>query len=550
MRDLRAIVVVSCAVALAGVTCAFPTDKSSDLYVTVHTDGGKQVVLAGQTLFAQAYLWQRVGTDSVEIHNAIFQWVADDESRAIVKNFGYGGAEVTGITSGNVTVSVRAVAFEKSQTAYVPLRVSKPLEIDSVRPSLVRFGDTMTVYGVGVDSIFIALLGSTTQFDFPFPGKIVTRTRDSTGFATAKFWVTPVTHSQPLSFFGPGVFGNAPDTTYVLPFDVLEPNEAAPHSISLEADTIIDSIPQVRFLNPALLFEPLKRDEVGVDWYRFSQTTPRDVTLILTAPEITGTFSTFLSDSIVFVPGSGYFLGPNAWTIGPGSHACQGFDFSPAEAQPESTVVALRGMPAGAMHALSIYSQTGRYGLAVFEGYVADPRVGRDSHEEDDFCNAADARGLVANLPGTALRDTLTIDNAHDVDWLRFHVNTPTTVTAKIAALPGSATTGLSDIDLYLLTVPGGGADTMLTQLASSVDTGSTETISTALGVGDYYLVAVDYLGAPVAYQICLSAAGGCLLFPTPPGPTPTVKKSPAGTTVLGRRAPPPVFKLHTRSRP
>lgn len=550
MRELsRAIVVLSSAAALAGVTCAFPTDKSTDIFVTVHTDAGKQVVLAGQKLFAQAYLWQRVGTDSVEIKNAVFQWLTDNDALAIVKNEGYGGAEVTGITSGNVTLSVRAVAFEKSQTAYVPLRVSKPLEIDSVRPSVVKFGDTLTVYGVGVDSIFLAFLGNTTQFDFPFPGKIITRTRDSTGFSTAKFWVTPVSHSAPLSFFGPGVFGNAPDTTVVLPFDVLEPNETAPHLINLEDPPLIDSIPALRFFNPALAFEPLKRDEVGVDWYRFSQTTPRDVTLILTAPDVVGTFSTFLSDSLKFVPGAGYFLGDSAWTIGPGSHACKGLDFSPSEAQPESTVVALHGMPAGVMHALALYSQPGRYGLAVLEGYAADPRVGRDAHEEDDFCNAADARGLVANLPGTGLRDTLTIDNAHDIDWLRFRVNSPTTVTAKIAALPGSASTGSSDIDLYLLTVPGGGASSTLDQLASSTDTGSTETISLALGTGDYYLVAVDYLGAPLAYQICLNATG-CVLFPSAPVSPSAAKKSPAPTALFGggRRA--PLLKPHAPPRP
>ncbi len=175
MRRLdRAILVVTLAAALAAVTCAFPTDKSNDLFVTVQTDSGRQVVLAGQKLLAHAYLWQRAGSDSAEVKNVVFRWTTDNDSLAIVKDQGFGGAEVTGIASGTVTVSARAVAFEKSQTAYVPLRVSRPLEIDSVRPSLVRFGDTITVYGVGVDSIFIAFLDNTTQFDYPLPGLIAT----------------------------------------------------------------------------------------------------------------------------------------------------------------------------------------------------------------------------------------------------------------------------------------------------------------------------------------------------------------------------------------
>lgn len=546
----RAIPVVTLAAALAAVTCAFPTDKSSDLFVTVQPDSGRLVVLAGQKLFVHAYLWQRAGTDSVEIQNVVFQWATDNDALAIVKDEGFGGAEVTGIASGNVTVSARAVAFEKSQTAFVPLRVSRPLEIDSVRPSVVRFGDTLTVFGVGVDSIFIAFLGTTTQFDFPIPPNVVTRTRDSTGYSTAKFWVTPVAHSTRLSFFGPGVFGDAPDTTYILPFDVLEPNETSPRLISLEAPPLVPSIPAIKFFNPALFFEPPKRDAVGVDWYRFTQTTPRDLTIILTAPDVRGTFSTFLSDSLEFVPDSSgtsgqYFIGPSAWTLGPGSHACKGESFEPAEAQPESTIVALRGMPAGRLHALSIYSQPGRYGLAVFEGYVtSDPRVPRDHHEEDDFCDAADARGLAVTLPGS-LRDTLTIDNAHDIDWIRFRVTGALgqLVTAKIAALPG-ATAAASDVDLYLLTVPGGGASSTLDQLASSTDTGSTESITMLLGQGDYYLVAVDYLGSPVAYELCIYTSG-CAGFPS--APAGSTRKSPTSAATLGRRGGAPLSKPRVR---
>jgi len=542
MRRLdRAIPVVTLAAALAAVTCAFPTDKSNDVSVSIQTDSGRKVVLAGQKLLAHATLWQHAGTDSAEIKNVVFQWATDNDSLAIVKDQGYGGAEVTGIASGNVTLSARAVSFEKSRTDYVPLRVSKPLEIDSVRPSLVRFGDTITVYGVGVDSIFIAFLGTTTQFDFPFPGKIVTRTRDSTGFSTAKFWVTPVAHSTRLSFFGPGVFGDAPDTTYILPFDVLEPNDIAPRAINLEAAPLIASIPALKFFNPALAFEPLKRDEQGVDWYRFSQTTPRDLTIILTAPDVRGTFSTFLSDSLLFVPGSGttpgqYFIGDSAWTLGPGSHACKGQPFSPAEAQPESTVVALHGMPAGRLHALSIYSQPGRYGLAVFEGYAADPRVGRDAHEEDDFCDAADARGIAVILPAGSLRDTLTIDNAHDIDWIRFRVSSLSTVTLKIAPLT-SVTSDPTDVDIYLLTVPGGGASSTLDLLASSTDTGSVESMTSLLSPGDYYFVAVDYLGAPLAYDLCIDTSS-CLPFPAA-RPNPVKKVLGSIRAVAGARRPP-----------
>jgi hypothetical protein len=542
----RATAVVILTVALTGWTCALPTDKSNEVFVVVQTNLGRRVVLQGEQLGVAATLWQRVGADSVEIKNAAFLWSTTDATLATVQDTGYGGAKVTGVKPGLVDLTVRAVSFEKAQTADVTLRVSKPLEIDSVRPSLVRFGDTITVYGVGVDSIFIAFLEGAVQLDYPIPPNIITRTRDSLGFARATFWVTPPARTAQLSFFGPGVFGDAPDTTRVLPFDVLEPNEIAPRSINLDGPPRVPTIPQIKFINPALAFEVAKRDSLAVDWYRFGQTTPRDLTLILTAPEIRGTFSTFLSDSLVFVPASPpnpptYTIGPTSWTLGPGSHACRGFPFEPAELQPESTVVALAGMPAGTMHALSVYAQPGRYGLGVFEGYITtDPNVPRDAHEEDDFCNAADARGLAVTLPAGSFRDTLTIDNPHDIDWIRFRLSSGTNVTIKTTSLGSATTADTSDIDLFLLTVPGGGASNTLDVVQRSDGGGSTETISPLLPVsaGDYYLVVVDYQGAPVAYDLCISASGGCTPFPSQAAPARSPKRVVAPRPPLQVRVP------------
>src|SRR5881296_1111454 len=533
----RATPIVILAVALTGATCAFPTDKSDKVFVTL--DGPSRVVLRGQEMSVHARAWRAIGTDSQPITNVAFAFGTGSSTTATVQNNGGGSATVTGVNSGNVHITARAIAFEQAPEGDLLLRVSNPLEVDSVRPAIVRFGDTMTVYGVGVDSIFIAFLGNATQLDYPFPGILATRTRDSLGFSTATFWVTPPAHTDKLSFIGPGVFGNAPDTTKVIPFDVLEPNETAPRAINLEAPPRIPSIPQIKFLNPALAFEPTKRDSVAVDWYRFTQTKTRDLTIILSAPEVRGTFSTFLSDSLTFVPGTppSYTIGPTAWTLGPGSHACKGFAFEPAETQPESTIVALRGMPPGRLQALALYTQPGRYGLAVFEGYItSDPTVPRDAHEEDDFCDAADARGLAVTIPGGSFRDTLTIDNAHDIDWIRFRVTSLSSVTIKSASLTGATAVDSSDIDLFLLTVPGGGASSTLDILNRSDASGSSEAMTSLLNTGDYYLVVVDFSGAPVAYDLCISS-GGCLAFPSAPART-SVRKGLAAPMLHRIRAP------------
>jgi hypothetical protein len=524
------------AVVLAGATCAFPTDKSDQ--VTVVIQAPKVVVIRGQQLPLVARAFRVIGSDTQDVQNVVFQWISTNPTLATVQDDGSGSAQVTGVNSGTVQITARATAFDQADMGSVQVRVSNPLEIDSVRPSLVRFGDTITVYGVGVDSIFLAFLDDVTQFDYPLPGLVATRTRDSLGFATATFWVTPPARTSPLSFFGPGVFGNAPDTTRVVPFDVLEPNEVAPRTINLDAAPRFPLIPQIKFLNPALAFEIPRRDETGVEWYRFTQSAPRDLTLILSGPDVRGTFSTFLTNQLTFnAADTSYAIGPTSWTIGPGSHFCQGFAFAPPQTQPESTIVALRAMP-GPLHALALYNQPGRYGLAVFEGYVtSDPTVPRDAHEEDDFCDAGDARGLAATLPGgLGFRATLTIDNPHDVDWIRFRVASLSNVTIKIASVPG-ATSDTSDVDIFLLTVPGGGASTTLDQLGESVAGGSTEQINTVLTAGDYYLVAVDYQGAPVAYDVCINTTG-CTSFPSPPAPTRAAKQPSARAAPVRALAP------------
>jgi hypothetical protein len=213
-----------------------------------------------------------------------------------------------------------------------------------------------------------------------------------------------------------------------------------------------------------------------------------------------------------------YRIGPASWTLGPGSHFCRGFAFEPSEVQPESTIVALHDMPAGAVHALAFYSVPGRYGLAALEGYVtSNPAFPRDAHEEDDFCNAGDARGPIVTVPTGSRRDTLTIDNPHDVDWIQFRVTgIAQFVTVSVASVPPSAADS-SDIDLYVLTVPGGGASTSLSESGRSVGFNSSETVTRLLAPGAYYAVVVDYIGRPVRYALCIQAGVACAGFPSPP---------------------------------
>jgi hypothetical protein len=520
----------------AGATCAFPTDKSDAVFVTL--DAPSLIVLRGQDMSVFARAWRVIGADTQPIANVDFAFYTGSSSIARVEKDCCGYATVTGVNSGTVDIVARAVAFEQAGEADLVLRVSAPLEVDSVRPKLVRYGDTITVYGVGVDSIVLAQLAGADLFQYFFSGK-----HDSaTGLGTITYWVPPPAHTDSLLYVGKGVFAWAKDTTRVLPFDIYEPNDTAPTVIDLDAPPAFPQLPFFRYLNPALAFEQLKRDQpFGTDWYRFDQTTPRDLTLILTAPTARLTFLTYLSDDLYYSSAdTTIYLGPDAWTIGPGSHNCHGHVFEPAEAAADSTIVALRGMPAGSLHALSLYSQPARYGLTVIEGYVAtQPALfPPDPREEDDYCNRVDGTSVATVPTPDTFRDTLTIDNPHDVDWIRFTVGGlfAQSVRFRTASLI-AAFSDSSDIDLYVLTAPPG-ADTLV-EAARLDKVGSTEDGTFLLAPRTYYAVVVDYQGVPTRYSICIGSIAACgTAFPSPPAPQLSAASESAPRTPLRRKSP------------
>src|SRR5437660_9216685 len=123
------------------------------------------------------------------------------------------------------------------QTCALPISVSAPLAIDSIRPDTVRYGEIATVYGVGLlDTIGVLLsIGDATLIPVPF-----TDTLKANGSSQISFWVPPPAHTAPLSYiaFGAGVFGATPDTVAVIARDIYEPNEIAPALIDLEANPI------------------------------------------------------------------------------------------------------------------------------------------------------------------------------------------------------------------------------------------------------------------------------------------------------------------------
>jgi len=517
------------ALLLAGVTiatCVYPTEHDAAVHVSLTP---VHILFSGHDTVATARAWQIRGAGvSVVIPNVAFTWSTSDSAIATVSTEG----RIVGIRSGSAIITAAALNFDAGQRAAADtVRVSAPIEVDSIRPRTVRYGEFLSVYGIGVDSIFLASLDSASLIP-----NTVEDTTYAQGTQRRRYWVPFPARTDSLAIIGiyngNGVFGFVRgDTTKVVERDLYEPDDTVPHPIDLDAAPPFAAVPTLLFFNPALAFERLKRGEkTGVDWYHFTQAQPRDLTIILTAPQIAGTFVTFLTDSLGWNGTTqNYFLGRDAWTFGPSSHACHGLGFAPPEAVADSTIVALKNAPAGALDAIAIYSAAGRYGLGVIAAYQSE--LPADAHEDDNSCNAADLRDTVP----APFRDTLTIENPHDVDWIRFHYTNGglgTTAQFRMHAFPGTHPDSLKDLDLYVVKVPQP-SDTALQVLLADTTAGSDVNRTANLATGDYYLVIVDFAGVATTYEVCvgttntLLGGGPCNSgFPAPPAPSSLRRRS------------------------
>src|SRR5574342_207862 len=202
-------------------TCVYPTERDAAVHVSLTP---LKILSRGRDTTVAATAWRRVGpTDSQQIANVVFVWASSNPLVATVSGTG----QVVGIASGTAIITAAAVNFDKGALAAADtLRVSAPLEIDSIRPLTARFGDTITVFGVGVDSIFQAQLGQAILIP-----NLIKRGRDASGYARATYWVPPPAHRDSLFYIGNGVFGFSKDTVRVLQRDLYEPDDAAPATI-------------------------------------------------------------------------------------------------------------------------------------------------------------------------------------------------------------------------------------------------------------------------------------------------------------------------------
>lgn len=526
MRIRMAPAAAALVAALAGVTCSFPDDASPDVYVTI--DAPAIVVLDGDRMDVQAHAWRLVGgvadtgtVDDVELHNVEFAWYTGSVQTARIKQFPSGAAEITGVNPGFVDITARVVSFEGAADAVLPLRVSGFLEIDSVTPNFVKWGEKVTLWGVGVQFAAFPNLGGGTLL--PDTTSFV----ESQGLSHMDYWVPQPARTSDLFVVGPGVFFPVPDTVAVDTVDLYEPNTVSPALVNLDGPGPFPTIPVVRFFNPALAFEELARDTLrGFDWYRFSRAdTTGPMTIIMTPQGITDSTGLFIviSDSIVF-GGFGHFPGPNPeWFVQSfGGSKCPKGSFFPQVQRSDSLIMAFkrltRYVPGNdGINFLAFYGQHQNYTLAIVNAYLtANPQIGPDRFESNGLCTMADDNfNIPALAAGLTLTPTdlfpfqdslLTIDNPHDLDLIKFRV--VAAVSESVMVQVRSRPLGVidqSDIDLYVMSASPG-----LAGMGSVSDPGSADSMRVFLAPGDYYLAVVDYAGVPTRYSICIRVRGVC----------------------------------------
>jgi hypothetical protein len=507
---------------LLAVGCAFPTDQSAEVFVTI--DAPASVVVRGQTLVLRGAAWQRPSAGGpVRLAGATLDWAVDNPAVASIDGRDDGSAVVTGINSGSVVVRVRAQDYARADSATVEIRVTNTVAIDSVRPDTVRYGGQIVAFGVGLGLVDQMSLGETNLI--PDPAGL---SGDPAGVGSRRYWVPyPAATGHLAATIAGGFSAPAPDSTVVIPRTIYFTGDSSPAVVRL-ANTGPPGA--VLFENPALAVAP---DEGGNLIKFVPDDTTRGLTfsVVTTVPVVTGMIPTF---SWAIAPDA-----PSFWSIGVSDQNCRGatvvtnpgLDFG---RRPATVVRSFQHVRPGGVVLRVDGRSAGRFGVTVWDGYHgSDLRIQPDRFEENDSCVGADSNAVHA---GTAvdveagLVDTLTIDQPYEADWFRFTIPgdplaedvAPLLVTARVASRPFSAADS-SALGLGLVSVgeiasaPFEHRDAQW--IAESSAPASSATVSTELLPGDYYLVVSDRAGVATRYGLCVGVGSTCVLPAAARGP-------------------------------
>jgi hypothetical protein len=267
------------AVALAA--CVAPTGEGEDVTIEI---AELPVMIRGDTARVQAWL---VGPSGERVEDASLRFGTADAAVAVATEDGL----VTAVGPGTTAVLVWSPRIERGPTR-TDLIVYGTVQIDSARPSQVRYGDALRLYGTGLDPS----RGSAVQIlDVPVPvlGYTAADSANPERFGMLEIVVPP-----PLSTLsrngrnvdltltsGLGVASIKIDLA-VEEVDRFEPNATAPADLGVLAGPREWLGLAIEALDFAALglepWDPLAYDirrDASVDWYTFTTETEGDWTV-------------------------------------------------------------------------------------------------------------------------------------------------------------------------------------------------------------------------------------------------------------------------------
>lgn len=494
----RTALVRACLVATVTASCMLPTDRSGTF--TVVLQNLPTAVFVGDSLRIQATLLDPSGHAVPKV-----PWSLASSDPAVLEVVDPVGI-IRARSVGTATLTVRALGYTDSLAFSQRVQVHAAVEIDSVAPSNVRFGDTLVIYGVGFSPGTIEAVGF-GLVQAPIKTVISVIPGDSASRRGRVIVWVPVgaADTSAVTLIGTTGVISSRQKVVVQQHDLYEPNDTT--------YTDLGTLPN-GFYNPELAFEARGRNDYQVnDWYLFRNTSPQTRSLATLA--MPGYAYVALIDTIIkrYVQFDTLFVDPQTGDTlrfprdsflvedhrqigslqqGYVSSQCANWGISGSTSS-DTVTVSLANLRAGTYRIEATYYGPSRraqgYALAISNQYVSD--LPPDAAEGNDYCYAAAA--VTVGAPPMQL----SLDRPTDIDWFRFTL--PTTQAVHLR----TENAGEVDIDFQVFRdfLP----DSISPVLYAYSGDPAVEDTTVTLSAGRYFVVVFSYLGKAVPYQFSVT---------------------------------------------
>ncbi|UCC26572.1 MAG: hypothetical protein JSU98_05590 [Gemmatimonadales bacterium] len=378
---------------MAASTCDLPTDASAELGVALSSNELRLVLGESVQLNAEV---QGADLDASGIRfESLDPQILQVSESGLALGVGRGETQVV--------ASLRSFAEARADTARVV--VLETVSFDTVYPDTVRYGETLTIVGLGLDPARLSAL-SVGGFPASVRSFVPGRVAEDGSRDTLRVYV-PAGAASDASLVGLHVTGASETRRLtVIREDLYEPNDDQPARIDGPTN----------LTNPQLSFEA----GGGFDWYRLR--------------DIQGSFTVVVEPLLPLqsVLGSVRLSAPRAergdipeWSVADAEYPhCNGLEVRRERAyffDEDATGDVLRFPVMDPVEdsldlTIRIFAAPAeplRYLVRVEEGYQGD--VAPDAFEPNDHC------GQAADLPAS-FEEFISFDGPADMDWFRFSV--------------------------------------------------------------------------------------------------------------------------------